>query len=167
MPADGELAALVVAARRGDQSAWDALVHRFAPLVWGVARGHGLNATAAADVAQTTWLRLVENLASVGHDDLGPWLASCTRAESAQALRWIDPRRDRRPARDPDAETLWVAVEGLPARSRLALRVLAVSPAPTDDEFAAALGCTVEAGRLFAADCLRRLSEKLPSATNQ
>lgn len=161
MPADGQLAALVAAARRGDQSAWDALVDRYAPLVWGIARGHGLNSVAAADVAQTTWLRFVENLAVVAAEDLGRWLAECARLESAQALRWIDPRHERRPTRSAAAETLWSAVETLPTRSRLALRVMAVTPTPSDEELAAALDVSLETSRSFAADCLRRLAETL------
>ena len=57
-----DTAELVRAAADGDQRSWDALVERFTGLLWGVARAHRLNANDAADVVQTTWLRLVEHL---------------------------------------------------------------------------------------------------------
>ena len=61
------------AATAGDRNAWDALVNRFAATVWAVARGHRLSAADAADVSQTTWLRLVENLHRIrGRSAWGP-----------------------------------------------------------------------------------------------
>src|SRR6185437_5497895 len=56
------LEALICAANGGDEAAWGAIVDRFAGLVWATARAHRLPPADAADVAQTTWLRLVENL---------------------------------------------------------------------------------------------------------
>ena len=53
---------LVRRAADGDQVAWDALVERYTNLVWSVARSYRLSSSDAADVVQTTWLRLVENL---------------------------------------------------------------------------------------------------------
>src|SRR5205814_5789972 len=53
---------LVLSASAGDQSAWDALVDRFAGLVWSITRSYRLGAADAADVSQTCWLRLVEHL---------------------------------------------------------------------------------------------------------
>lgn len=155
VPGDAELPSLVAAARRGDQAAWDALVLRFTGLVWAVTRGHGLPASAAVDVAHTTWLRLVESLAVAPDDAIGEWVAAIARAESVQALRWVDPRPDRR-AGPPDP--VWAAVGLLPARCRLALRVLAVTPAPNDDELAAALDSTPAQARAFVGECLERLA---------
>ncbi|MGH2707868.1 MAG: RNA polymerase sigma factor, partial [Actinomycetota bacterium] len=56
------LADLVEAASNGDEMSWSALVDRFAGLVWAIARGYGLSFSDAADVSQTAWLRVVENL---------------------------------------------------------------------------------------------------------
>src|SRR5262249_50255394 len=53
------LAELLSEAARGNQQAWDAIVERFSSLVWATARAHRLSRDDAADVAQTTWLRLV------------------------------------------------------------------------------------------------------------
>jgi RNA polymerase sigma factor (sigma-70 family) len=79
---------MVVAAADGDQTAWDALVDRFAPMVWGIARGHRLSAADAAEVFQTTWLRLLEHLDRMDEPErVGAWLAITARRESLRARR--------------------------------------------------------------------------------
>lgn len=81
-------AELVLAAAAGDSGAWEALVHRFASTVWAVARAHRLNTADAADVSQTTWMRLVENLDRIQQPDrVGAWLATTARRESLRLLR--------------------------------------------------------------------------------
>ena len=163
MPADGELPDAVAAARRGEQSGWDALVDRFTPLLWAVARGHGLPSSAAADVAHTTWLRLVESLDDAPADAIGEWVAAIARSESLQALRWVDPRPERRGG---DDEPLRAALERLSARCRLTLRVLAVRPTPDRDVLAAVLDVTPAQADAFATECLQRLAESLADATS-
>ena len=59
---DDPVAPLIAAAAAGDASAWDTLVERFSGLLWATARSHRLDMSDAADVVQTTWLRLLENL---------------------------------------------------------------------------------------------------------
>jgi hypothetical protein len=49
---------LIVAASEGDEGAWSAIVDRFEGLVWATTRAHRLSQAEAADVTQTTWLRL-------------------------------------------------------------------------------------------------------------
>ena len=73
---------LVTRARNGDKRAWDALVERYAPLVWSICRRHQLSAAEAGDVGQTVWLQLVDELATV-HDQaaLPGWLATATLRE--------------------------------------------------------------------------------------
>ncbi|MGH8910761.1 MAG: sigma-70 family RNA polymerase sigma factor, partial [Egibacteraceae bacterium] len=79
---------LVRAAAEGDESAWDQLVERFNGLVWAVARGHRLSDADAADVAQATWLRLVEHIDRVRDPErLGDWLATTARRECLRLLR--------------------------------------------------------------------------------
>ena len=83
-----EVARLVEAASAGDSGAWNKLVDRFSPIVWAIARGHHLNAADAADVSQTTWLRLVENLDRIEQPErVGAWLATTARRESQRVLR--------------------------------------------------------------------------------
>lgn len=82
------VAALVGLAAGGDQVAYDALVDRFAGLVWRIARNHRLGRADAADVSQTVWLRLVEQLDRIREPErLGAWLATTARHECLAVLR--------------------------------------------------------------------------------
>jgi DNA-directed RNA polymerase specialized sigma24 family protein len=103
---------LVQAAAAGDSRGWDDLVERFGALVWSTARAYGLSPDEGADVAQTTWLRLAEQLGRLrdGRDRIGVWLASTARKESLRLLgtgsRTMPPRarrslRPRPPPRRP------------------------------------------------------------------
>ena len=53
MDTTGPLAALVHAAREGEQVAWDAIVDRFLPLVGAIIRRHRLSEADGDDVSQT------------------------------------------------------------------------------------------------------------------
>jgi RNA polymerase sigma factor (sigma-70 family) len=82
------LTELVRAAAEGDQRAWNALVDRFSRLVWSVARQHRLSESDAGDVAQATWLRLVENLTTLREPEaLGGWLATTARREALRVIK--------------------------------------------------------------------------------
>ena len=81
---------IVRAAASGDQRAWDQLVERYTGLLWSVARAHRLDAAEAADVVQTSWLRLVEHLDKIRTPaGVGAWLgdhgaqgvAACDQAD--------------------------------------------------------------------------------------
>lgn len=79
---------LVQQAADGDSAAWEAIVDRFGNLVWSVVRGFRLDAASAADVSQTTWLRLVENLGRIRDPErLAGWLATTARNEALRVLR--------------------------------------------------------------------------------
>lgn len=70
-------------ARQGDGDAWEDLVRRFAGLVSAIARRCRLSEADVAEVCQTTWLRLVENLDRIEQPErLGAWLATTSRRES-------------------------------------------------------------------------------------
>lgn len=74
--------ALVAAAGAGDEQAWNAIIARFAPLVWSVCRAFRLSEAEAADVSQTVWLRTVERLGSIRVPAALPgWLSTTTRHE--------------------------------------------------------------------------------------
>jgi DNA-directed RNA polymerase specialized sigma24 family protein len=85
------LPSVVHQARHGDELAWNALVARYAGLVWSVARAHRLSPADAADVTQATWTKLLEHL-----DDLhepaavGGWLATTARRESLRLVGRAD-----------------------------------------------------------------------------
>lgn len=79
---------LVARATAGDRGAWDALVDRYGNLVWSVARSFRLDPATAADISQTTWLRLVENLDKIRDPErLAGWLATTARNEALRQLR--------------------------------------------------------------------------------
>ena len=54
--------ALVTRAANGDQRAWDALVERYAPLIWSICRRYQLGGADADDVGQTVWFQLLDHL---------------------------------------------------------------------------------------------------------
>ena len=79
---------LVTRARNGDKQAWDALVERYAPLIWSICRRHRLVGADADDVAQSVWLQLVDQLDKIRDPSALPgWLATTTRRECARVLR--------------------------------------------------------------------------------
>jgi RNA polymerase sigma factor (sigma-70 family) len=79
---------LVIRARNGDKQAWDALVERYAPLVWSVCRRYRLSRADAEDVNQSVWLTLVDQLAALREPAALPgWLATTTQRECGRVLR--------------------------------------------------------------------------------
>ena len=79
---------LVIRAKYGDKQAWDALVERYAPLIWSICRRYRLGNADAEDVNQSVWLTLVSHLGSLRNPAALPgWLASTTRRECCWALR--------------------------------------------------------------------------------
>jgi RNA polymerase sigma factor (sigma-70 family) len=101
---DPTVVALVWRARDGDKSAWDEIVERYAPLVWGICRRHRLSEQDADDVGQGVWLLLVEHLAEIRDPAALPgWLATTTRRECLSVLRG---NRQREHVEVRDAEVL-------------------------------------------------------------
>lgn len=173
------LEAQVLAAARGDQDAYDALVERFSGLVWAVVRAHRLRGHDAEDVFQTTWLRLVEHLDRIREPQaLGGWLATTARHEALRVLRTgaravptatdeldlldvVEPDHDARLVGDERAVALWRAVDGLAGRCRQLLRVLLADPAPSYEEVSAALDIPIGSIGPTRGRCLARLREDL------
>src|SRR5271154_2026253 len=80
---DGELVRVVARARAGESAAWGTLLERFGGLVAAIARRCRLSDADVAEVSQTTWLRLVENIGRIQQPErLGAWLATTSRRES-------------------------------------------------------------------------------------
>lgn len=87
---------LVLRARAGDQRAWDEIVERFAPLVWGICMRHRLSPADADDVGQSLWLGLLEHLQTLREPAALPgWIATTTRRE---CLRLHEEAKRRRVA---------------------------------------------------------------------
>ncbi len=176
-----EDAALVRAAAAGDQAAWDALVKRFSGLVWSIARSHRLGAADAADVSQTAWLRLVENLGRLRDPErVGAWLATTSRNECLRVIRRsgrqvptdieadIDLEADETVAPPVDAGVLagerdadlWRAFATISERCQVLLRLLIADPAPSYEEIGAILEMRVGSIGPTRARCLDHLRRK-------
>jgi RNA polymerase sigma factor (sigma-70 family) len=165
---------LISAANEGDEAAWAAIVDRFAGLVWATARSHRLAAAEAADVAQTTWLRLVENLDRIKDPErLGAWLATTARRECLRHIRLqsrevttgedalfeapSDDRADQRLiARERNA-AVRRAFTRISERCQGLLRMLAAPEPFTYEEISAATGMAIGAIGPTRARCLDQL----------
>lgn len=173
-----EVADAVRSAAEGHEAAWDYLVDRFSGLVWSIARGLGLSYADAADVSQTTWLRLVEHLARLREPErVGAWLASTARRECLGVLRRAGrqiPTGDQTDLESAGPEllsepvdalllaserdtALWRAFGGLPSRCRTLLRVLMTDPRPSYEEISAALEVPIGSIGPTRGRCLERL----------
>ena len=88
MKSDQPVTDLVTRARNGDRQAWDALVERYAPLIWSICRRHQLADADARDIGQNVWLRLADQLGTLRNPAALPgWLATTTRRECGRLLR--------------------------------------------------------------------------------
>ncbi len=182
-----EVARLVQAAASGDNEAWELVVARFSGLVWAVTRGYCPNPADAADVFQTTWLRLVEHLDRITHPEhVGAWLATTARRESLRVARagsrtvatddsslenlgHVEHRSPEQAVLEAEqamldsrrAGQVWHAFRDLPARCQQLLRVLMATPPPSYAEVAAALGMPIGSIGPSRARCLDRLRQML------
>ena len=79
---------LVTRARKGDQQAWEALVKRYAPLIWSICRQYRLGRADAEDVGQRIWLQFVNHLGAIRDPAALPgWLTTTTRRECSRVVR--------------------------------------------------------------------------------
>lgn len=167
---------LIQACRQGEQQAWEELVSRYERLVFSIPLNFGLTREDAADIAQHTFIILMENLHRLREDgNLVGWLGTVARRHTWR----LSGRQQRRGEEGEDAaaalpdmdaaerqerwERLQWLQEGL---SRLdercrqlvqALYLEAEEPAYT--EIAARLGMAVGSVGPTRARCLQRLKE--------
>jgi RNA polymerase sigma factor (sigma-70 family) len=153
---------LVNRARSGERQAWDALVERYAPLIWSICRRYQLGAADAEDAAQSIWLKLVDHLGSLRDPAALPgWLATTTRRECGRILRATRPcdagyAPDAGPTPDdhapPTEQDLYVAERHaalreafgqLPPGCQQLITLLIHDPALSCAEIAARLGIPV------------------------
>lgn len=179
----GDAGDLVRAAGAGDADAWRALVDRFGGMVWSIARSSGLDRVDAADVVQTVWLRLVDNLGRLREPDrVAGWLASTARHESIRVSR--QRRRsvptgdtlvfERAGAVDDDPAgpvlrqerdaALWRLVGELPARGKDVLELLVGDPDLSYADVASWLGMPIGSIGPTRQRCLQALRDKVAVA---
>lgn len=171
-------AELLSRAGDGDQRAWDALVERFGGLVWSVARSFRLDPATAADVAQTTWLRLVEHLDRIREPEkLKSWLATTTRHEAFRLIRhaqryvptvafevmadpaFTDPAADL--LADERAASLTTAFQALSDDCQQILRLCTTDPPLAYADIAAIVDRPVGSIGPTRARCLEQLRRRL------
>ena len=105
---------MIRAASGGDELAWAAIVDRFAGLVWATRVRTGFARPTPPTSAQTTWLRLVENLDRIKDPErLGAWLATTARRECLRHIRL------RRAGAATDEDALFEAPVGGAGRDRV------------------------------------------------
>ena len=175
--ADSVVADLVARARNGEQRAWDALVERYAPLVWSICRKYRLGDADAEDVGQNVWLRLVDQLDRVRDPAALPgWLATTTRRECARVRRGAQAAQAA--GYGPDAGSLpdehagaadagllaaerhaalRAAFAGLPPCGQQLIAMLTADPPVPYAEISARLGIAVGSIGPTRARCLDRL----------
>ena len=93
---------LVTRARNGDTQAWDALVDRYAPLIWSICRRYQLADADAGRAGHSVWAQLADQLDTIRDPAALPgWLATTTRRECGRTLRAAQGTHDA--ALAPDA----------------------------------------------------------------
>jgi RNA polymerase sigma factor (sigma-70 family) len=182
MDAD-ELSSLVAAAAGGQAKAWETLVEHFSGLIWSIAGAYGLNRADSADVAQVTWLRLVEHLGRLNDPTrVGAWLVTTARRECLRLLRAAnreipaddDSRLERAAPANPSPEShvlkneqatlIWRGFRQLVPRCQELLRALLFAyPALSYDQIAQAFGMPVGSIGPTRARCLEQLRRRLGS----
>jgi RNA polymerase sigma factor (sigma-70 family) len=173
---DEETSRLVREAAQGQRAAWDTLVKRYVALLWSIALRHGLNESDAADVVQTTWLRLLEHIDDVRDPArLGSWLSTTAQREALRCIargrrlvlsddtRTFDgpdrllPPVDERLIFDEQAAAAREALQTLPPAWRSLVTMLTQDPPPSYEEIGADLGLPVGSIGPTRGRCVRRL----------
>jgi RNA polymerase sigma factor (sigma-70 family) len=179
--AGDDVARLVARAADGDQLAWRALVDEFAGVVWAATRAYRLNGADAADVFQTTWMRLFQGLDRIKDPAcVGAWLATTARRECLAVIRRASrliPRSHDLPDAPSDAPhhverliaeqraaAVRVALKRLGPRDGALLRMLSAEPAPSYAEIGAALNMAVGSIGPTRARALARLRREAARA---
>lgn len=172
-----DIALMVQRAAEGDVRAWERLVDQYAGLIWGITRQFRLAEGDAADVAQTTWLRLLEHIERIARPErVASWLAATARNECLRILaarRWAvsdydDAELDRAIAFDEpeiDARLLTAerdqavreALTHLPRRWQRLLELLMADPPVSYAEISDELGLPVGSIGPTRGRCLARL----------
>ena len=172
----GELETMLLAAARGDEANWNALVARFTARVRGVARRHRLAPHDIEDVLQTTWLRLLEHIDSVREPAaLGWWLETTARRESLRVIHKatrerpvegplardevVEPVAERELVAAQERAALAASVERLPPTQRRLVGTLLANPTMSYTEISQALDMPIGGigpTRARSLACLRR-----------
>jgi RNA polymerase sigma factor (sigma-70 family) len=178
-----ELSRLVKRATDGDDRAWERLVSQYEKLIWSLTRQFRLGDSDAEDVAQTAWLRLIENIDRIERPDrIGSWLATTVRRECLRRLEagkravFVDdegafdavisylPGADERVLTEDRAREVRDALARLPRRWRRMLDLLMADPPVSYAEISTELGLPVGSIGPTRGRCLNRLRDLLEAS---
>ncbi len=85
---------LLLACRRGEESAWESLVKRYQRLIFAIPRRAGLDEDAAAEVFQDVFATLLQNIESIEQPSrLHAWLVTTTKRKTWRVVRQNAPLR--------------------------------------------------------------------------
>ena len=163
--------------RAGNTQALHTLVTSVTPVLWHVVRSCGLSQQAAEDTVQTTWLRLVENVARIESPQavLG-WLCTTAKREAwkvQKLVRSVDPVADLEPnvptPHDPaqiaamhdESRRLWEHFVTLSPKCQQILRVVSMGGAPDYASLATAMGVPIGSIGPTRGRCLAALRKAL------
>jgi RNA polymerase sigma factor (sigma-70 family) len=173
-----DIARLVRDAAAGDRQAWEGLVYQYGRLIWSITADFKLMESDAADVVQTTWLRLLEHIDRIEYPDrVGSWLAATARNEclrslaarkrvvlanddEVQVLTGVaasDPEVDARILSDESAQVVRDALSRLPRRWQHLLELLMADPPVPYTEISDQLGLPIGSIGPTRGRCLARL----------
>jgi RNA polymerase sigma factor (sigma-70 family) len=177
---------LVLACRRGDESAWEALVRRYQRLIYTIPRRAGLNEDSASDVFQEVFATLFEKLDALENPErLKAWLVTTakrktwrliSREKGSQSFEGDDesdanefsdlpdntPLPDEALIQLEEQHRVRVAVSGLDSRCQQLLALLFYQQEqPPYSEIAAQLGTTEGSIGPTRARCLKKLLQLL------
>jgi RNA polymerase sigma factor (sigma-70 family) len=178
-----DVAQLVRRAVEGDRWAWERLVDQYGRLIWAITRDFKLVDSDAADVAQVTWLRLLEHIHRIEHPDrVGSWLAATARNECLRCLAarkrvvlaeddivlegaaTSEPEIDERLLSAERSQTVREALSRLPSRWQRMLELLMADPPASYAEISDQLGLPIGSIGPTRSRCLARLRGLLPTS---
>ena len=175
---------LVRRAAGGDQRAWQRLVDQYARLIWSMTRDFKLMESDAADVAQVTWLRLLEHIGRIEYPErIASWLATTARHEclrhlaASKRVMLVDdhdaafgsavvhqPEVDEGLLAEERARAVREALAMLPTRSQRLLELLMADPPLSYAEISDQLGLPIGSIGPTRGRCLERLRHMLQPA---
>jgi len=178
-----DVATLVRRAAQGDRQAWEGLVDQYSRLIWSITVDFKLMDGDAADVSQTTWLRLLQHIDRIEYPDrVGSWLAATARNECLRSLaarkRVVlghddvelesavanGPAIDERLLADESAQVVRDALSRLPRRWQRLLEMLMSDPPVSYAEISDELGLPIGSIGPTRGRCLARLRVLLQAA---
>jgi len=179
--AASDIALMVRRAAEGDRQAWERLVDQYARLIWSITNEFRLMESDAADVAQTTWLRLLEHIDRIEYPErVGSWLAATARKECLHVLaarkRIVldtteadggtahEHQADVQLPADQQTQAVHDVLSRLPRRWQRLLELLMADPPASNAEISAELGLPPASIGPTRGRCLARLRVRLQAA---